>query len=318
MTNYDFIPLATKPSAKLCYSFHPAVGTTKPVLIVFVNGLGLPQTSWENVIARLHERPPSAGLPAMLTYDRYGQGQTTDRDPADEGVADPMHGHDCLAVVRDLRQLLLQITSEKMGVANIDDVQLVLVCNSIGGALTRLYAQEYPGTVAGLILLDSVLANSDFVSIYPDPDASDFEATSLPAGVTVEAIREARAYMWRVFHPSNGSREGLSRKNLIQLLPDSDGPQLQGPGGRGPWVTVIGHEFETFEGEFERMGGAPPLLTRVYMNPYWQRFNEGLAKITEAERSKGPLQAPGSGHFVQKDNPELVENELRDVLDKVL
>ena len=318
MTNYDFISLATKPSAKLCHGFHPPVGITKPVVIVFVNGLGLPQTSWENVIARLQERPPSAGLPAMLTYDRYGQGQTTDRDPADADAVDPMHGHDCLAVVRDLRQLLIQITSDKLGVANIDDVQIVFVCNSIGGALTRLYAQEYPGTVAGLLFLDSVLANSDFVSIYPDPDASDFDESSLPAGVTVEAIREARAYMGRVFHPSNGSKEGLSRRNLMQLLPDSNSPQLKGPGGRGPWVTVIGHEFEAFEKEFERMGGASPLLTRVYMNPYWQRFNEGLTQITESERSKGPLQAPGSGHFVQKDNPEFVEKELRWMLERIL
>ncbi|BCS21859.1 alpha/beta fold hydrolase [Aspergillus puulaauensis] len=318
MTNYDFIALATKPSAKICYSFHPPVGTTKSVLVVFVNGLGLPQTSWEGVIARLHDRPPVTGLPAMMTYDRYGQGQTTDRDPADADAADPMHGHDCVAVIRDLRQLLLQITSEKLGVCKIDDVQLVFVCNSIGGALARLYAQEYTGTVSGLVLLDSVLANSDFVSIYPDPDAPDFDVSTLPAGATANAIREARAYMQYVFHPINGSKEGLSRKNLIQLLPDSDGPQLQGPGGRGPWVTVVGHEFEAFEGEFERMGGASPLLTRVYMNPYWQRFNEGLAKITEPERSKGPLQAPGSGHFVQKDNPGLVEDELREILEKIL
>lgn len=117
-----------------------------------------------------------------------------------------------------------------------------------------------------------------------------------------------------VFYPINGNKEGLSRKNLIQLLPDSDGPQLQGPGGRGPWVTVVGHEFEAFEGEFERMGGASRLLTLVYMNPYWRQFYEGMAKITEPERSKGPLQAPGPGHFIQKDNPELVENELREIL----
>lgn len=318
MSPYQFLSLSTKPSAQLCYSFHPAVGTAKPVLIVFVNGLGLPQTSWEGAITRLQTQPPAAGLPAMLTYDRYGQGQTTDRDP-DDNTEDPMHGHDTLTVVRDLHQLITQIASEQMGISNLNpgSLSLVLVSNSIGGALVRLYAQEYPGTVAGLLFLDSVLANSDFVSIYPDPDAPGFDPTSLPDGVTVDAIRAARAYMQRVFHPSNGSREGLSRKNLAQLLPDSDGPKLQGPDG-GPWVTVVGHEFEAFKTEFEQMGGAPPRLTEVYMNPYWQRFNEGLAKLTEPARSKGPLQAPGAGHFVQRDNPELVANELREILDKIL
>lgn len=119
-----------------------------------------------------------------MTYDRYGHGQITDRDPADADAANPMHGHDYLAVICDLRQLLFQITLENLGVSNIDDVQLVLVGNSIGGALTRLYAQEYTSTVSGLILLDGVLANSDFVSIYPDPDASDLDASTLPNGGT--------------------------------------------------------------------------------------------------------------------------------------
>ncbi|GLA35957.1 hypothetical protein AnigIFM63309_001340 [Aspergillus niger] len=318
MSSYEFLSLATKPSAQLCYSFHPAVGTRKPALVVFVNGLGLPQTSWEGVIARLQAQPPAAGLPAMLSYDRYGQGQTTDRDPNDVEAEDPMHGHDTLTVVRDMHQLITQIASEKLGISELSGLPLVLVSNSIGGALVRLYAQEYPGTVAGLLFLDSVLANSDFVSIYPDPDSPGFDETSLPHGVSVEAIRDARAYMQRVFHPSNGSGEGLSRRNLAELLPKSDGPKLQGPDGRGPWVTVIGHEFEKFKVEFEKMGGAPPRLTEVYLNPYWHRFNEGLAKLTESERSRGPFQAPGAGHFVQRDNPELVANELREMLDKAI
>ncbi|KAE8143151.1 Alpha/Beta hydrolase protein [Aspergillus pseudotamarii] len=318
MTRYQFLSLATKPSAQLCYCFHPAVSTAKPALVVFVNGLGLPQTSWEGVIARLQAQPPSPGLPAMLTYDRYGQGQTTDRDPGDITAEDPMHGHDTLTVVRDLHQLLTHVASDRMDISDPSRLPLVLVSNSIGGAIVRLYAQEYPGTVAGLLFLDSVLANSDFVSIYPDPDAPGFNPTSLLEGVTVDAIRDARAYMQRVFHPSNGSREGLSRRNLAQLLPESDGPKLQGPDGCGPWVTVVGHEFEAFKFEFEQMGGAPPRLTEVYMNPYWHRFNQGLAKLTEPDRSKGPLLAPGAGHFVHRDNPELVSNELRDILDKIL
>ncbi|PYH42443.1 alpha/beta fold hydrolase [Aspergillus saccharolyticus JOP 1030-1] len=271
MSRYQFISLATKPSAQLCYSFYPAVGAANSCLVVFVNGLGLPQSSWEGVIERLQAQPPASGLPAMLTYDRYGQGQTTDRDPGDIRAEDPMHGHDTLTVVRDLHQLLTQIASDKMG-TELSRLPLVVVSNSIGGALARLYAQEHPGTVAGLLFLDSVLANSDFVSIYPDPDASGFDLASLPEGVTADALRAARAYMQR---------------------------------------------FEAFEVEFERMGGAPPRLTEVYMNPYWHRFNEGLAQLTEPERSKGPLQAPGAGHFIQKDNPDIVCNEIREILERI-
>lgn len=80
--------------------------------------------------------------------------------------------------------------------------------------------------MSGLVLLDSILANSDFMSIYPDLDVPDFKASTLPSGVTAYTIYKARAYMLYVFHLINSSKEGLSQKNLIQPLPDSDGPQL--------------------------------------------------------------------------------------------
>ncbi|KAK9366910.1 Alpha/Beta hydrolase protein [Lipomyces kononenkoae] len=318
MAEFQLIRLATKPTAQICYSFHPPVSAAKPVLLVFLNGLGLPQVSWVATIAQLKELRQKTGIPAILTYDRFGQGQTTDRDPQDEGAADAMHGHDCLSAVRDLRQLVAQIIGDKMGLADgADNVALVLVGNSIGCALARLYCQEYPGTVAGLLLLDSVLANSDFVSVFPDPDAEDFDPATLPPGVPPQALRATREGTRRIFHPDVGNKEGLSRKSLRTLLPASDGPVLQGPGGRGPFVTVVGHDFEAFAEELAKMGPPKP-LTMMYTNPYWQRYNEGLAKITEPERSKGPLHAPNAGHFIQKDNPAFVAKELDELLSKIL
>ncbi|RAL07158.1 alpha/beta fold hydrolase [Aspergillus homomorphus CBS 101889] len=316
MADVEFLALTTKPSARLAYTFQAPEATTKPVLVVFLNGLGLPQAFWQPVIAQLKTLRQGGSLPAFLTYDRFGQGQTTDRDPQDAGAEDPTHGHDCLASVQDLRQLLVQITTEKLGVSDVDSVSLILVGNSIGCALARLYAQEYPCTVAALLLLDSVLANSDFVSVFPDPDAPDFDPASIQP-IPVEAIRAVRAGARRIFHPDVGSKEGLSRRNLRELLPASDGPQLKGPDGHGPYVTVVGHDFDTFAEESAKMG-PPKGVTNRFVNPYWQRYNEGLAKITEPDYSKGPIIAPNAGHFVQKDNPEFVVQELNELLEKVL
>ncbi|PWY88084.1 hypothetical protein BO94DRAFT_535092, partial [Aspergillus sclerotioniger CBS 115572] len=261
-----------------------------------------------------------SGLPALLTYDRYGQGLTTDRDPADTSSPDPAHGHDCLSIIHDLHQLLKQITSIHLH-KPLHEIQLILISNSIGGALSRLYAQTYPGSVAGLMFLDSVLANSDFVNIYPNPDDPSFNSTSLPEGVTVDALHKTRAFMAKVFHPETGvmgAAEGLSRKNLPTLLPSSNAPKLLGPGGKGPWVTVVGHEFEKFEEEFETMSGGERVLTREYLNPYWERYNHGLVGITEEGRGRGPLRAPGTGHFVQRDNPLWVAGEIRGLVVRVL
>ncbi|KAJ5826255.1 alpha/beta-hydrolase [Penicillium riverlandense] len=316
MADVEFLALSTKPSAQLSYSFQAPETATTPVLVVFLNGLGLPQAFWHPVIAQLKALRHGRSLPAFLTYDRFGQGQTTERDPQDAGAEDPTHGHDCMASVQDLRQLLIQITGEKLGVSDVDSVSLILVGNSIGCALARLYAQEYSGTVAALLLLDSVLANSDFVSVFPDPDAPDFDPASIHP-IPVEAIRAVRAGTRRVFHPDVGSKEGLSRRNLRELLPASDGPLLRGPDGHGPYVTIVGHDFDTFAEESAQMGPPKPVTNR-FVNPYWQRYNEGLAKITEPEFSKGPILAPNSGHFVQKDNPEFVVQELNKLLEKVL
>lgn len=317
--DYQFLRLATKPEAQLSYSFSPAAYQETagvPPLVVFVNGLGRPQAAWTGVIANLlelrHDR-----LPAMLTYDRFGQGQTTDRDPQDKDAPDPSHAHDCMSAVADLRQLITQIALEKLGVTDVNAMPIVFVGNSIGCALIRLYTQEHPGTVAGVLFLDSVLANSDFVSTIPDPDASDFDTEEpLPAGITAEDLRMARGLLLRTFHPKNGSAEGLSRKNLKDLLPDSDGPRLTGTDDRGPLVTVIGHDFEAFADEATKMG-MPRAVTVHYTNPHWHKYNQGLAKLTDPERSLGPLQAPGTGHFIQVDNPAFVADELNKMLERL-
>ncbi|KAJ5203603.1 alpha/beta-hydrolase [Penicillium cinerascens] len=278
MADVEFLALTIKPSVQLSYSFQAPGTTTTPVLVLFLNALR-----------------NGRSLPAFLTYDRFGQGQTTERDPQDAGAEDPTHGHDCIASVQDLRQLLIQVTGEKLGV-DVDSVSLVLVGNSIGCALARLYAQEYSGTVTALLLLDSVLANSDFISVFPDPDAPEFDPATIHP-IPVEAILAVRAGTRRVFHPDVGSKEGLSRRNLRELLPASDGPLLRGPNGHGPYVTIVGHDFDAFAEESAKMG---------------------LAKITEPEFSKGPILAPNAGHFVQKDNPRFVAQELNEMLEKII
>ncbi|KAF5004975.1 hypothetical protein FDECE_8554 [Fusarium decemcellulare] len=313
--NYEFIRLATKPTAQLCYSFSPSTASEKanPALIVFVNGLGLPQVGWAPTIAKLRELSPQ-GLPAVLTYDRFGQGQSTDRDPNDEGAADPRHAHDCISAIRDTRQLITQISKEKLGIDNPDNAKLVMVSNSIGCSLVRLYAQEYPGTVSGIAFLDSTLTDTDFVSLVPDPDSSDFDGSKLPSGVTPEHLRNAREQIGKRFHPDVGNQEGLSRKNLFQLLPHAGSPPLYKEGEKGPYITVLGHDFDYFAERCEIDIAIPAAVTQIYVNPYWHGYNEGLAKLTSPERSRGPVQAPGAGHFIQADKPSFVAEKIHEVL----
>lgn len=200
------------------------------------------------LVGRYHEANKTR--PALLAYDRFGQGKS-DADPADEG-RDDGKTHDLNDVVHDLYDFLEKFYKEKgilCPLSQANGVQLIFVCNSIGCPIARLFAQEHPATVSALLFLDSMMTDTDFVSLFPDPDAADFDPDSLPSGLTVDDIREARQVYGQFFHPTVPNRERLDRSNVSQLLPYSYAPKLAGPGGRGPLLTVVGHDWDFFAAE---------------------------------------------------------------------
>ncbi|KAL6718638.1 hypothetical protein ACLMJK_002872 [Lecanora helva] len=307
---HSTLHLPHKPSASIHYTFTKNSSSDR-ILVVFLNGLMSDKTSWIPVIAGIirQRQGTGAGFPSMLAYDRYGQGMTSDRDPQDEGK-EPGHGHDCASAAEDLHHLVQQVAKEQM---NLDcaELRMILVANSIGCAIARLYAHAHP--VTALLFLDSIMANSNF-DLWPDPD--------LPlrpediGDVTVDELKEQRAKFAAIFHPFVINKEGLSRQNLAELLPFSDRPAIGGKGNR-PWLTVVGHDFDAFAQESLRTMGTPIFLSMKYSNPVWHAYNQGLIKLTEEDRRKGPIQAKGCGHFIQRDDPNFVVDETLDLVDKV-
>ncbi|KAH8653794.1 Alpha/Beta hydrolase protein [Xylariales sp. PMI_506] len=328
------IQLSYKASATLAYSFIQGRGILSQThLIVFLNGLMLPKAAWGPSIKHFLQDSTENGLsfPALLSYDRYGQGDS-DRDPTDK---DDGYGHDLTEVVRDLHVLIREVLQSKAAVPTSDQQsdtpkeatypgptglpKLIFVANSIGCAVGRLFAETYPGTVSGLLLLDTNVTNTDFVSVFPDPDAAGFDPTGLPDGVTASVLRETRAKCAAAFHPSVKNREGLDRRNISQLLPNAHKPQLQGAGSnKGPWITVVGHDWDAFAQEGLRgpMGMATA-LTNLYINPAWSEYNKGMLQLTNSERAEGPVIAKGCGHFIQRDDPLFVATAIRELLAKV-
>ncbi|CAF9916293.1 MAG: hypothetical protein ALECFALPRED_010585 [Alectoria fallacina] len=306
------VVLLHKPTASVACSY--VSGTDPAVLVVFLNGLMTDKSSWVAVmsgIIRQRKSLASPEFPSMLAYDRYGVGMTEDRDPLDQG-RERGHGHDCSDAADDLYYLISHF-SKGSKLLSGEKLRVVLVANSIGCAIARLYAEKYP--VAALLLLDSIMANSDF-DLWPDPDASGFDERELPEDVSVEVLREQRAKFAAIFKPTVVNREGLSRRNLAKLLPHSDGPMLGNESER-PWVTVVGHDFDAFANESLRTMGTPIGLSMRYMNPTWHNYNQGLVHITDREKSKGTIFAKGCGHFIQRDDPDFVIKETLDLVDKV-
>jgi pimeloyl-ACP methyl ester carboxylesterase len=321
------IELEGKANAKIHYTYYPA-SKSEPnhpnpfskSLVVYLNGLMSPRSSWDLSISSFLEKRIQARLPypALLSYDRYGQGDS-DHDPDDKDPP-PSHSHDVMSAVHSLRQFLLQIWKEHLDITNPTSFpSIIFVCNSIGCAIARLFAQTYPGTVSGMLLLDSIIANSDMVSLWPDPDAKDFDPGALPPGVSEDDVRDTREKYRRMFHPDVPNREGLSRRNLAKLLPSASHPKLEGYGGSGPYLTVVGHDWEEFARQgFEGSMHTPKLLTMTFLNPTWQKYNEGLTHITDKDKALGPIPAVGCGHFIQTDGPGFVSDELFSLLDRVV
>ena len=306
------VNLPHKPTAALACSY--VSGTDPAVLVIFLNGLMTDKSSWIPVISgiiRQRKSLASPGFPSMLAYDRYGVGMTEDRDPLDQG-REQGHGHDCMDAAEDLHHLVARF-SKGLELLSGEKLRVVLVANSIGCAIARLYAKRDP--VAALLFLDSIMANSNF-DLWPNPDAPGFDKRELPDNVSVEVLREQRAKFATIFRPDAINKEGLSRRNLAELLPHSDAPMLGNQSER-PWVTVLGHDFDAFAAESLRTMGTPVGLSMMYMNPTWHKYNQGLVQITDREKSKGPIFAKGCGHFIQRDDPNLVIKETLDLVDKV-
>ncbi|KAK3334070.1 Alpha/Beta hydrolase protein [Cercophora scortea] len=282
---------ASSPSSSSSSSSSPSNITT---LVVFLNGLVLPRSAWFETVDLFIKRRQDTGqvIPALLCYDRYGQGDS-DPDPSD-ALGTP-YGHDATAVVADLHQLLVQISQDDLKLSLADrNIRIIFVCNSIGCALARLYAAEHPGLVEAYLFLDSMMANSDFVSVFPDPDDAGFDAGQLPQDVSVGDLRHTREMYTKFFHPSVPNGERFDRRRLAEQLPYADQPAL-------PLGSL----------------SVPKPVTNAYMNPAWAAYNDGLTRlVTPGDGDSGGEVkiAKGCGHFIQRDDPAFVAAEIDSLL----
>ncbi|MCJ1379440.1 hypothetical protein MMC17_002541 [Xylographa soralifera] len=329
-----FISLASKPQAPISYDITtPERGDEQSqVLVVFINGLGIPAASWRPVVS-IMQASNGPHKPQMLTYDRFGQGATTARDPLDEQAGkEPGYGHDFVDATKDLHELLQAVVPH-----DTTSRRLILVAASIGVHLARLYAQHYPQQVAGLLILDSNIGNQELSDLWPNAQAPGFDPKDVVADdCTLEQYLQVSAKLPKIFNSDVKSPEGLDRRNVKRLLPEPGAPKLTGPDGRGVWLTVVGHDPEAFADESLKMMMIPRSLSMRFSNPWvqhdsktctwltllrnsgWNKYNEGLLGLTDADRSRGVVLASGCGHFIQKDNPAFVATQLEELLERVM
>ena len=229
-----------------------------------------------------------AALPegvATLTYDRRGFGDT------------PLRGHD-FTHLDDLFRVLDEVATGPV----------VLVGNSMGGALALDAALEAPERVAGLLLLASAASGA------PEPEDEDLEPRTVELDAAIDAALEA------------GDVDRAAELDAELWL---DGP-LAAPGRVGGAArelfldmdrTVLRHRaFEHGEGEVEawsRLGelDLPVVLATGELDAGFLRAR--TAQLLERIPGAVRVDLPGSAHLPSLDHPEAVAGLVRDLVLRV-
>ncbi|PYV54661.1 MAG: hypothetical protein DMG90_18490 [Acidobacteria bacterium] len=113
------------------YSLHVLETGNGHPSVVFENGMGEDLSTWKDV------QPRIATWTSTLSYDRAGLGRSD--------VSPSTHARDARQLASELRTLLH--AAQMSG-------PYILVGHSLGGAIVQVFAHEYPGEVAGLVLVD--------------------------------------------------------------------------------------------------------------------------------------------------------------------
>ncbi|KAI0867451.1 Alpha/beta hydrolase fold-1 [Hypoxylon argillaceum] len=303
--------LPSKPDAPVAYELFPG-DASSTLLVVCLNGLGLPQVVWKPTI-ELFQRSSLSPRPWILTYDRYGQGASP-RDPRESWSSKtPGYAHTVDDVTDDLHELIQTVSPDRSS-------RIVFVNNSIGAHVARRYAHRYPTIVEGILFLDSNPGTLDHAEIWPNPKDPSFNLEKMvPPNTTLEVYEAAYTKMTTVFSAGAKNGEGFDRRDIKSILPDPSSPKLKGSktSDKGPWITVVGHELEQFSNEEWAMFKVPIGMAAMYTQPMWEKYNAGLCELTDPDRAKGPIIAPKSGHFIQKDNPAFVAKQLEELIKMV-
>lgn len=265
-----------------------AAGDDAPTVVLIVGG-GMPGLFMHPVLERV------AGFSRVCLYDRAGFGWS---DPAPA----PMSFDD---LAGDLHALLASAG---------EPAPYVLVGESFGGLVARAFARRWPNVTAGLVLVDSAEEGHVFGKLDLLMDSA---RRQLGPARLLSALGLARRMAKRALPPVY---QGDTRDLLAALL------------GRGAhWVAAaqevlaygLTPEAERAPGGFGRLA-SKPLRVIAHGKPFpsqqaglevgWRAGQERLTALSD----RGCLiVADRCGHGIAQEDPDLVAQEIRQVVEQV-
>lgn len=267
------------------YRLHiDCVGTGSPTVVLDA-GLSGSSLDWSLV------QPELGRATRVCAYDRAGMGWS---DPGPQPRTPRQ-------IAGELHTLLTNA-----GIAG----PYVLVGHSLGGKNVRLFAQQYPQEVAGMVLVD---ARGEYVDANTSPAEEQ----------TFQRASAAQAFLYRVTRSV-----GLVRLIGASLWGGPAMPREMRTEGMLLTTSQRSVDAQTAEG-LERasddaqlqaapsLGDRPLIVLAAGQNmtatPYWAEAQRRQAALSSGGRL---IIAEGSGHYIQWEQPALVIDAVRQVIEQ--
>lgn len=260
--------------------------------VVLVTGLGERADNWMTTSADPSSTegsvfPGVAGFTRVCAYDRPGTATATEAGfelSRSTPVADPATVGDSAV---DLDRLLT---------ASGEPGPYVLVGHSLGGPIVRLYAAAHPDEVAGLVLEDAL--SEDLGDGLTPAQVEGFEKLNDPSFQGRPA----------------GSEEAMYSAAVVPLL------RAAPPPPEVPTVILTADQWP-FTAEMidsgQASGALPEFVTKEFTDALWAAQLEAQARLAAMFPWAEHVTRTDAGHYIHLDNPQLVIDSIRDVVDQV-
>lgn len=253
-------------------------------------------------------QPEVAKVTRVCAYDRAGLGWS-ERGPV------PRTGQ---RMARELHRLL-----DRAGVPG----PYILVGHSLGGFMARLYRQEHPEDVVGMVLVDagheSELRQAEF-------------RTFVNAGKSMLPLLRAMTILGMPRFFASFDRLPPMLRQQEEKVPGNIRPMLRAGWLRTSYPRTLSDEsdalVETLE-QVRRTGslGDLPLVVLTATGPVWWPDMPGAVNpvkfrkmwldlqqdLTKLSSNSRQILAEQSGHFIQFDQPELIVAAIQQLVDRV-
>lgn len=169
----------------------------------------------------------------------------------------------------------------------------ILVGHSFGGLNMRLYVSQYPEEVAGLVLVDSANPDLDPVALLP-PEAPEEN----------QGIRQVRRIL-KQERQEIGNPEGIdpveSTTQIRSVTSLGTLPLVVLTHTPDCWIDMLVTEFPGF-----------PRELAIRLEQAWQEQQYQLLQLSSRSQQ---IIAPHSGHYIHLEEPELVVNAIRSMVE---